>query len=171
MPKAFIRIHNACLYCASPLGRWQQFYCSTSCRAKIVNTTRQTRRDVPKKICPVCNTAETKKSYCSRKCMGIALRKDPALVKERARINNLLKVRRYQARVVGQTPDDADHNAIRMIYAACPPGYEVDHIVPISRDGKHHQDNLQYLPAIENRKKSNKLNYGSVTREAKGADS
>lgn len=35
--------------------------------------------------------------------------------------------------------------------------YEVDHIIPISKGGKHHEDNLQILTAIENRKKYNKI--------------
>lgn len=36
--------------------------------------------------------------------------------------------------------------------------HEVDHIIPISRGGLHHQDNLQILTWIENRKKGNKIN-------------
>jgi len=35
--------------------------------------------------------------------------------------------------------------------------HEVDHIIPISKGGKHHEDNLQILTAIENRKKSTKI--------------
>ena len=35
--------------------------------------------------------------------------------------------------------------------------HEVDHIIPISKGGKHHENNLQILTAIENRKKYNKL--------------
>jgi len=35
--------------------------------------------------------------------------------------------------------------------------YEVDHIIPISKGGKHHENNLQILAAIENRKKHNKI--------------
>ena len=40
-----------------------------------------------------------------------------------------------------------------------PPGYEVDHIIPISKGGLHHQDNLQYLPSLENKIKNAKLEY------------
>ena len=32
-------------------------------------------------------------------------------------------------------------------------GYEVDHMIPISKGGLHHQDNLCYLPALVNRSK------------------
>ena len=57
-------------------------------------------------------------------------------------------------------PPDADEEQIKAIYAACPKGYEVDHKIPISRGGLHHQDNLQYLLMAENRRKSNKLDFG-----------
>lgn len=35
--------------------------------------------------------------------------------------------------------------------------HEVDHIIPISKGGKHHEDNLQIITMSENRKKSNKI--------------
>lgn len=35
--------------------------------------------------------------------------------------------------------------------------YEVDHIVPISKGGKHHEDNLQIITMSENRKKHTKI--------------
>lgn len=34
--------------------------------------------------------------------------------------------------------------------------HEVDHIIPISKGGKHHENNLQILTQTENRKKYNK---------------
>ena len=39
----------------------------------------------------------------------------------------------------------------------CPSGFEVDHIIPLSRGGMHHVDNLQYLTPEENRSKKNKI--------------
>jgi 5-methylcytosine-specific restriction endonuclease McrA len=55
-----------------------------------------------------------------------------------------------------QTPDDADLQLIKLIYKHCPDGYHVDHIVPLSKGGLHHQDNLCYLPAHVNLSKGNK---------------
>ena len=34
---------------------------------------------------------------------------------------------------------------------------EVDHIIPISKGGKHHEDNLQIITMSENRKKHTKI--------------
>jgi 5-methylcytosine-specific restriction endonuclease McrA len=48
---------------------------------------------------------------------------------------------------------------IGRFYKNCPKGYEVDHIIPVSKGGKHILSNLQYLTANENRQKSAKLNW------------
>lgn len=42
-------------------------------------------------------------------------------------------------------------------YKNCPKGHEVDHIIPVSKGGKHILSNLQYLLVKDNRRKSNKL--------------
>lgn len=64
---------------------------------------------------------------------------------------------RYMAKKKNQTPENADISSIQQFYINCPQGYEVDHIIPISKGGLHTLDNLQYLTISENRKKSNKI--------------
>ena len=64
---------------------------------------------------------------------------------------------RYHSRKKYQTPVGEDKQALRDFYANCPEGYEVDHIIPISKGGKHSIENLQYLTKKDNRAKSNKL--------------
>lgn len=56
------------------------------------------------------------------------------------------------------TPHWTDQKLLHEIYLNCPEGYEVDHIIPLNHPqvcGLHIPANLQYLPATENRRKSN----------------
>lgn len=48
---------------------------------------------------------------------------------------------------------------IREFYENCPEGYEVDHIMPISKGGLHKLSNLQYLTWEDNKIKHNRLDY------------
>lgn len=75
------------------------------------------------------------------------------------RARNVSSVQAYRQRKYSATPIDVDRKLIQTIYENCPAGYEVDHIIAISEGGPHHQDNLQYLPAIVNRKKNRYQNY------------
>lgn len=70
---------------------------------------------------------------------------------------------KQRAKKLRATPAWADLKAIEEFYRHCPIGYEVDHIVPLQGklvSGLHVLNNLQYLPASENRKKSNKFEVG-----------
>jgi hypothetical protein len=76
-------------------------------------------------------------------------------IQEKA-LQNKLNVHNYRARKMKATCPTADLKLIKRIMEACPIGYDVDHIVSMSNGGPHHEDNLQYLPSSENRRKSNK---------------
>lgn len=69
---------------------------------------------------------------------------------DRARLNSLRRA----------TPKWANKKAILEFYKKRPKGFHVDHIIPINGKnvcGLHVQHNLQYLPATENLRKSNKF--------------
>lgn len=66
----------------------------------------------------------------------------------------------YRARKLNAIPKWADMRDIKKFYDNCPNGYHVDHIYPLAgKDvcGLHVIENLQYLPALENLKKGNKV--------------
>ena len=81
------------------------------------------------------------------------------------RKNNPEKVaKQYGLRNSSIRPDNANLEKIQEIYKECyritketgiP--HEVDHIIPVSKGGLHHEDNLQILTRNENRRKSNKI--------------
>jgi hypothetical protein len=90
-------------------------------------------------------TPEMKAEYDRR-----AYLKNPGRYKANAMKRHAAKLER--------TPTWADLEAIKEFYMLCPEGYEVDHIVPLQGEvvsGLHVLHNLQYLPAAENRAKSN----------------
>lgn len=51
----------------------------------------------------------------------------------------------------------ANEDVIKYIYKYCPEGYQVDHIIPLAKGGKHHEKNLCYLPIKLNNQKGARL--------------
>jgi len=145
-----------CRYCKEhlPFEKRNNQFCNQS-HAAIYNNTG--RRKVNPALCAYCSNP-TKNKYCSRLCASQGRRKyNPEQAKE-IRKNRVREVSaNYRARLRNQTPPDADRIAIREFYRNCPPGFEVDHIIPISRGGLHTLTNLQYLSRRDNRTKSNKI--------------
>lgn len=77
---------------------------------------------------------------------------NPALIRAKAMLRHSVKLRR--------TPAWANREDLVSVYENCPPGLEVDHIVPLRGaivSGLHVPWNLQYLPPLENVMKSNKF--------------
>lgn len=75
---------------------------------------------------------------------------------------NLARSRLFKNK--GCVPEWADQEAIIDFYGNCPPGYTVDHIVPINGRqvcGLHVLENLQYLTRPENARKHNRFSIQS----------
>jgi hypothetical protein len=146
-----------CNYCDSilPYEKRNNKFCSLSCNASNSNKVSPKRESTKiSKSCANCGTLTTSEKYCSIDCSAAGSRfRTPE--EHRVRRNEISA--HYRAKLRNQTPPDADRKAIKEFYENCPKGYEVDHIIPISKGGLHTLDNLQYLTASENRKKSNKI--------------
>lgn len=137
-----------CINCASPTDNPK--FCSRSCSASFNNRGIQ-RHGRPLKSCLFCENM-TRNKFCSRVCSSRYRHRDAD-----PKLTNRLAQSRYRAKGYRRLHPDADPIKIKTIYKNCPEGYEVDHIIPLSLGGWHHEDNLQYLLAIENRRKSNKF--------------
>lgn len=92
-------------------------------------------------------------THCSVECAEIKKTKE-----HKNLVKRNINARRRALKNKAET-DTANKKLIKLIYKHVPKGYEVDHIIPISKGGLHHQDNLQYLPKSENCRKGNKLDY------------
>jgi hypothetical protein len=121
--------------------------------------------------CKHCGSYEKYVSTCG--CAPCAIQKgleklnnkelmEPYRTKEKQ--NN--KTYRYRSKKFGDLPNLTldEHEKILEIYKECVRISEetgilhhVDHIIPISKGGKHHPNNLQILTATENIRKSNKV--------------
>ena len=122
------------------------------------------------------NPTRDRTTFCSQSCSATynntvyvkrkKKEKSPKVLKEKKvytekekKAKNVATVQAYRARKYSATLPDTDRKLINKIYEMCPAGYEVDHVIALSESGPHHQDNLQYLPAMENRRKNRTQNY------------
>ena len=131
-------------------------FCSRSCSASY-NNIGVRRHGEPAGSCVVCGKpkGDAKRKYCSNACQA-STRK---LSREQLKKSTAARQARYRAKhgYLRAYAPGANHNLIKDFYTNCPEGYEVDHIIPLSKGGLHHENNLQYLTISENRKKGNKL--------------
>ena len=102
--------------------------------------------------CKICKVKQYSKNLYNQKLMA-PYRSPEKRLKQNA-ISNFKHI----------MPKDADRNQIKEIYLKCREmtkktgiKHEVDHIIPRSKGGLHHQNNLQILTKKENRIKGNSL--------------
>ncbi len=147
--------YHTCLQCNT--NTTNPKFCSKSCSATYNNKGVRRHGTEPTK-CQVCGTITSsyKRKFCSHSCRVKYITLDPETKKQRAKLVNRQSQARWRAKGYRKLHPSADSKAINEIYKNCPEGYEVDHIVPLSLGGWHHEDNLQYLTIIENRSKSNR---------------
>lgn len=159
------RAPNLCCTCKCNLSysKRKNKYCSRSCSAKTTkNHTIHGNYAKIEKSCIICSRLTTNTKVCSEGCRKklLSIPRKYKTVEEQSHARKMMQresYARYAARKKYQTPVDEDLSAIKEFYKNCPNGYEVDHIVPISKNGAHSISNLQYLTISANRKKSNKI--------------
>lgn len=134
-----------------------QFFCGCDCGNKVVVRGSSLK------------SGHSKSCGCFRKDKTTELNYKHGMCKTRSYKNRIEAERR--ARKLNQTAADVNLEKMEMIYGVCADlnrlmgyqVYDVDHIIPLSKGGLHHQDNLQILLKCLNRKKGNK-----ITDEYKG---
>ena len=79
---------------------------------------------------------------------------------DKGKVSSRVSAAKRRATKLQRTPTWADLEKIKDFYKLCPPGYHVDHIIPLQGklvSGLHVLANLQYLTAAENLSKGNKF--------------
>ena len=64
--------------------------------------------------------------------------------------------KRYAIKKSTTTKDPWELSEIYLFYENCPKGYQVDHIIPLAKGGRHELSNLQYLEVQLNLSKNDK---------------
>ena len=149
----------ACCNDALPYRKRNNKFCDSSCAATYNNSGTR-RHGAGPNSCKVCGqpTGSSARKYCSLDCFGQDHLKYQTDEERQKAIKETWRLAQSKYRAKGYRSLDptADLEKIKEIYRNCPEGYEVDHIVPLSKGGKHHEDNLQYLTLEDNRRKGNR---------------
>jgi len=123
-----------------------------------------------KKYCKLCNSIRSISQFYLNKSKQNKLSVSCKFCADKNTLKwkklNPLKVNadsaKRRAAKLQRTPPWANLEKIKEFYLNCPPGYHVDHIIPLQGrniSGLHVENNLQYLTAKENLSKSNKWPY------------
>lgn len=147
-------------------------YCSDKCKPK---------KELDSKECKRCSkTFQPKRAiqvYCSKECSSYrkteyilkcqtcgksmkASRPDKKYCKQNCTPSKKAYKKAEKLKIKHAKPKSISWSEIQEIYDNCPEGHHVDHIIPRNHDlvcGLHVPWNLQYLPAKDNMKKSNKF--------------
>ena len=137
--------------------------CSTCKEEKEVTqfSPRKERKSGFESRCKACNSKRALRYHEKNR--------DDVLPKMRTRATDRYKADPSEAKFWGRTNKEhikratplwAEKQAIKAFYKACPPGMEVDHIIPLrgrNVSGLHVLSNLQYLTPSENSRKGNRL--------------
>lgn len=108
-------------------------------------------------ICKKCSSIQHKTWSEVNNCRFREIKREFYYSNKEIYIQYALKKRQHIKQV---TPSWADTLKINDIYNNCPEGYHVDHIIPLNGklvSGLHVENNLQYLLAEDNIRKSNKF--------------
>lgn len=125
--------HKTCYICEE-IKPLDDFYLYPSMNQGIKNRSEHMYR------CKSCDTTWTLKKY---KCYPYIHRA----------ANNKYRALQYNEKSMY----NADEIKVKLIYKECPEGYQVDHIIPISRGGLHNEFNLCYLTPEDNYLKRDKM--------------
>jgi 5-methylcytosine-specific restriction endonuclease McrA len=148
-----------CYHCGRFVGedKWHRKYFGPSCLCKQCSSILAYFRNKknPERKREICNRSREKNRQKVREYNRRYRKERSDLV--------LANTRKRQLTTRGCIPEDANLNNIKMFYTVAKQmsesgcKYEVDHIIPISRGGLHHENNLQILPEHINRQKRNSI--------------
>lgn len=117
-----------------------------------------------KKFCFQCSTVKSRDDFHGNSCKLDGKQGNCIDCYQTDQKENPERWRAYtaarRAQKISATPKWANLVDIADFYENCPNGYHVDHIVPLQGQyvcGLHVINNLQYLPALDNLRKSNKF--------------
>ncbi len=106
-----------------------------------------------KEVCRDCGFEDSSEKYKAKKREYFKTEKGKA-----AKQRGYLK-RQLNKKLSEKDLSFEEKQLIGQFYKNCPEGYEVDHIHPISKGGKHRLSNLQYLTRADNMRKYDKIEW------------